>query len=177
MDSLPRNRVWVPDSTEIYTEEGWLPVEIAFKAPPKVMAADLDKRCIVRQQTTAWSRLKFEGKINQMVDGLTKLQFRYAFPIPKQDLLTVRELITTPLFRQINFSGYLYSFDVPLGVVIMRCRIKDDGFAIKTLLEDADTPSEVIEGALLPHEIEVDSPEYEFEATETPDWWLTRTRW
>jgi hypothetical protein len=177
MDYIDKQQLWVPGTTEILTDEGWLQICFAFNMAPRIVTADLSKRKVIVQQSKGWSKREYTGKINRLVDGLLKMEFQTAFPIDKQELLDVPEFYKAPVFKQVDFSGHLYSVDVASEVVFVRNHVKADLFATQTL---EDSPYYIVDTYADLNERETfDEPEFQVtrDTTDMPDWWMSMTRW
>lgn len=168
------NRIWVPGTLEIFTENGWIPVAHAFNMAPRLVTADLEKRKVVVEHSRAWAKKSFTGDINRMTEGLLRIEFSIAYPIDKAEVLDVSYDVTLPVYKRVAFSGNLYSFDVPRGVVMLRSQFKADLFTERSLDEAEAHNRDSYEFSL-----GYEEPEYHMgcDALGIPDWWMSRTRW
>lgn len=168
------NRIWVPSTTEIFTEDGWLPIQFAYNTAPRVFTADLGKRKIGLQKSTAWAKKEFKGEISRRSEGLLRMEFKSASPLGKSEILDLPDEEVPSVLKQVNYTGILYSLDVEKGIVMLRCQCKADSFASNTieyLLEDEDIEIGDGEG---PSDMAF---EHTIGAACYPDWWMSRTRW
>lgn len=171
MDATKLNQIWVPGTTEIYTEDGWISVKNAFKKMPKIMTACRDKRKVGLQQSKGWAERPYEGKINRMVEGLLRMEFQSAFPIDKSEILNIGGESAPAVYKQVDYKGFLYSFHCDKGVAMLRCQFQADEFTERSLdeIEAYDREN---------YEDKMNDPEYQTgEISGVPDWWMSRTRW